>query len=291
MKTVKRSLIISLVPIVTTLTAFAQTGTPAGQASTTNETKGNAPAWRASQVIGTDVKNSASESIGEVEDLVINMKDGEILAVVISSGGFLGIGNSLSAVPLQVLRYDVNDKAFKTKLTKEQLGEAPQFKSDAWPDYSDASSTEALRSFRASIDGDVTGTDNSSRNVTGTDYTRNTAGTHSNTRNTTGTDNNARKVTDADNTAHNKKAENRDYNPTDQGNSSRDVQITKDIRSGIMDADLSFNAKNIKIITSNERVTLKGVVESHDEHEKILKIARNHASTAQITDELKVNSK
>lgn len=282
MKTIQRSLLISIVPILTPLTAFAQTGTPAEQASAANETKGNAPAWRASQVIGTDVKNSASESIGEVEDLVINMKDGEILAVVISSGGFLGIGNSLSAVPLAVLRYDVNDKAFKTKLTKEQLGKAPQFKSDAWPDYSDASSSEALRTFRASIDGDVTGTNNNTRNTTGTD---------NNTRNRIGTVNNDRKVTEPDNTAHNKKAENKDYNPTDQGNSSKDIQITKDIRSGIMDTDLSFNAKNIKIITRNENVTLKGVVDSHDEHEAILRIARNHANTAKISDDLKVNSK
>ena len=78
---------------------------------------------------------------------------------------------------------------------------------------------------------------------------------------------------------------------TDQGNSEKDVQITKDIRSSIMDADLSFNAKNIKIITRNENVTLKGVVESHAEHQAILVIAKNHANAAKITDDLKVNAK
>ncbi len=95
-----------------------------------------------------------------------------------------------------------------------------------------------------------------------------------------------------DNTAQNEKEMKKDaVTPTDQGNSSKDVQITKDIRSGIMDKDLSFNAKNIKIITRNEHVTLKGVVESPAEHQAILKIAGNHANTAKITDDLKVKSK
>ncbi len=55
--------------------------------------------------------------------------------------------------------------------------------------------------------------------------------------------------------------------------------------------DLSFNAKNIKIITRDGHITLKGVVESDAEHQTILKIAENHANTAMITDDLKVNYK
>jgi len=251
MKTIKRTLLISLIPLLVPMTAFADKDKQAELVSPIAGTKGNADSWRASQVIGLNVKNAADESIGEVEDLVLNMKDGEILSVVISSGGFLGIADTLSAVPVSALRYDDTAKAFKTKLTKEQLGKAPQFKNNAWPDYNDATSMEAMRSYRDSIGGDVTAPDN---------------------------------------TAQNEKAKNRDENPTDQGNSDKDVQITKDIRSSIMDKDLSFNAKNIKIITQNEHVTLKGVVESHDEHEAVLKIARNHANTAKITDDLKVKS-
>jgi len=152
-----------------------------------------------------------------------------------------------------VLRYDGNAKAFKTKLTKEQLGKAPQFKSTTWPDYNDSSNTETLRSYRDTIGSDVKYPDNS---------------------------------------AENKKPENKDVMvPTDQGNSDRDVQITKDIRSAIVATDLSFNAKNVKIITKDENVVLKGVVESKEEHDSVLKIAQDHANSAKITDELKVNTK
>lgn len=252
MKTIPRSLLISLVPIFAPLAVFAEAEKQEEIESPVPGTKGNADSWRASQVMGVDVKNAGDETIGKVEDLVLDMKGGEILAVIVSSGGFLGVDDTLSAVPVAILRYDKRAKAFKTKLTKEQLGKAPQFKKDAWPDYSDATSAEALRSYRDSIGGDVSKPDNTAQN-----------------------DEEMKK--DA-------------VDPTDQGNSDKDIQITKDIRSSIMDTDLSFNAKNIKVITRNEHVTLRGVVKSDAERKAIVKIAGNHANTGKITNDLKVDN-
>lgn len=142
MKTIQRSLLISLVPILATLTAYGETHHKTELVSPVRGTKGSASSWRASQVIGLNVKNSTEETIGEVEDLVLDMTSGEVLAVIISSGGFLGIADTLSAVPVTALRYDVSAKAFKTTLTKQQIGKAPQFKTNTWPDYNDAASKE-----------------------------------------------------------------------------------------------------------------------------------------------------
>ena len=149
--------------------------------------------------------------------------------------------------------YDANAKAFKTKLTKEQLVKAPQFKSTEWPDYNDTTTSDKLRAYRDSIGGDVTAPDNSAQNE--------------------------------------KEMKKNGLTPTDQGTSEKDMQITKDIRAGIMAADLSFDSKNIKIITKDEHVVLKGVVENHAEHQTILKIAKEHANSAKITDELTMKSK
>ena len=249
MKSIPLNILITLVPLFTPLTAFAES---AAIVSSVPES-GTTASWRASEVIGQSVKNAGDETIGEVEDLLIDMKNGQIHVVVISSGGFLGMGDTLSAVPVTALRYDVDAKAFKTKLTKEQLVKAPQFKKTEWPDFSTATNMEAMRSYRDSIGGDVTAPDN---------------------------------------TAQNEKSENRqNMIPTDQGDSAKDIQITKDIRSSIVATDYSFNAKNIKIITKDEYVVLKGVVETTAEHQGILKIAQNHANSAKITDELKVNNK
>ena len=265
MKNIQRTLLVSLVPLLTPLTAMAETGERADRTNSIQDREGKGHAWRASNVIGTNVKNADNETIGEVEDIVLDMKNGEVIAVIISSGGFLGIGESLSAVPVSVVLYDDQAKGFKTRLTKEQLGRAPQFKADEWPDYSDTTSSEALRSFRATLDGGA--------------HDRDT---------TTRTDNTAR---DADNTAQNKKDENRARTPMDQGNSAADIKMTKDIRSGIMDTDMSSNAKNIKIVSRNERVTLNGVVDSHDEHQAILKIAESHCEKARVTDNLVVKTR
>lgn len=251
MTTIQRSLLTSIIPLLAPLACYAEK--PTDLVSPVAGTKGNADSWRAAQIIGLDVKNSADETIGEVKDLILDLKSEKILAVVISSGGFLGIADTLSSVPLSVLRYDAETKAFKTKLTKEQLSKAPQFKSLEWPDYSQAATMESLRSYRNSVGGDVSAPDNS---------------------------------------AQNKKEVNKNsLTPIDQGNSEKDVQITKDIRAAIMGTDLSFNAKNIKIITKDEYVTLKGVVENHEEHEAILQIAKKHANYTIITDELKDKSK
>ncbi len=252
MKAFQRNILIALVPMLTPLIALAETSENRALISSVSRTKGAATAWRASEVIGQSVKNAGDETIGEVQDLLVDMKSGEIHAVVVSAGGFLGIGDVLTAVPVSALRFDVEAKAFKTKLTKEQLGNAPQFKPTTWPDYSDATTIDAMRSYRDSIGGDVTAPDNSAQN---------------------------------ENTA------NKDVTPVDQGNSEKDMKITQDIRSSVIGTDMSFNAKNIKIITNDERVVLKGVVETDAEHQAILKIAKNHANSAKITDELKVNVK
>lgn len=276
MKTIQRSLLLSLVPLLAPVTASAETDKQTDVVMPSPVTKEGANSWRASQVMGLNVKNADDETIGEVEDLVLDMKSGKILAVVISSGGFLGMADTLSAVPVSVLRYDGAAKALKTKLTKDQLVKAPQFKADAWPNYNDEKTTHALRSYSNTIGGTDMESDRTLDRTTDRAIAKNKAD---------------REVTAPDNTAQNAKDTNRAETPTDQGNSEKDIQITKDIRSSIMDKELSFNAKNIKIITRNEYVSLKGVVESEAEHQEILKIARNHANTAKITDELKVDSK
>ncbi|RYD41529.1 MAG: BON domain-containing protein, partial [Verrucomicrobiaceae bacterium] len=94
---------------------------------------------------------------------------------------------------------------------------------------------------------------------------------------------------EADNTAANKAdADGNNVTPVDQGNSAADLKTTKDLRSAVVDADLSFNAKNIKIITNNGHVTLRGVVETKDEHAAVLKLVHNHVDKNNVTDALTV---
>jgi hyperosmotically inducible periplasmic protein len=75
----------------------------------------------------------------------------------------------------------------------------------------------------------------------------------------------------------------------DQSNSSADLKITQAIRQALVkDGELSTTAKNIKIITTNGQVTLRGPVKNAQEKAKIAQLARSAAGGAKIDDQLDV---
>ena len=89
--------------------AFAQTPTATGDranmapaaASDTSSFQGN---WRASKVVGLSVYNDNNESLGSINDLLTD-KNGNIKAVVIGVGGFLGVGEHLVAIPFDKIKF------------------------------------------------------------------------------------------------------------------------------------------------------------------------------------------
>ena len=88
--------------------AFAQTQTP----TTTTDRANTAAAsdssfqgtWRASKVVGLSVYNDNNESLGSINDLLTD-KGGNIKAVVIGVGGFLGVGEHLVAIPYDKIKF------------------------------------------------------------------------------------------------------------------------------------------------------------------------------------------
>jgi hyperosmotically inducible periplasmic protein len=96
--------------------------------------------------------------------------------------------------------------------------------------------------------------------------------------------------TKPDNTAINERDRSRETQTSgDQSNSSADLKITQAIRQALMkDSELSTTAKNIKIITNNGQVTLRGPVKNAQEKAKIDQLARSAAGGAKIDDQLDV---
>jgi osmotically-inducible protein OsmY len=75
----------------------------------------------------------------------------------------------------------------------------------------------------------------------------------------------------------------------DQLNSSVDLKTTQAIRQALMkDDELSMTAKNIKVITANGHVTLRGPVKTAQEKTKIDQLAKSAAGGAQIDNQLDV---
>jgi len=93
-----------------------------------------------------------------------------------------------------------------------------------------------------------------------------------------------------DNTAKNKRDASGDTKtPIDQDEDSGDLKITQNIRSRITDEkNMSINARNVKIVTSQGKVTLRGPVENAKEKEAIENIARDVAGETNVTSEIEV---
>jgi sporulation protein YlmC with PRC-barrel domain len=75
----------------------------ANTATTLNESSLHGD-WRASKVVGLNVYNANNESIGSINDLLMD-KSGNIKAVVLGVGGFLGMGEHLVAVPFDKVKF------------------------------------------------------------------------------------------------------------------------------------------------------------------------------------------
>ena len=75
--------------------------------------------------------------------------------------------------------------------------------------------------------------------------------------------------------------------PEDQKETESDIKITADIRQAIIkNKSLSVDAQNVKIITRNGVVTLRGPVASEAESMKLQKIAKKTRGVVRVDNQL-----
>jgi sporulation protein YlmC with PRC-barrel domain len=91
----------------------------------TSTASGHTAAIRAKKAINTDVKDLEGNTIGEVQDIVLDKLSSNIMFAVVSFGGFLGIGEKYHPIPWEMLDYDPDEGAYIINVTKEQLEAAP----------------------------------------------------------------------------------------------------------------------------------------------------------------------
>ena len=81
-----------------------------------------------SALIGTKVKNANNDTVGSVNDIYLD-KDGSVKMVIVSVGGFLGVGSKAVAVKWSDITYGKDGDSLKlsTNLSKEALTGMPDF--------------------------------------------------------------------------------------------------------------------------------------------------------------------
>jgi sporulation protein YlmC with PRC-barrel domain len=90
---------------------------------------------KASNVIGASVTNPEGEKLGSISDLTMSA-NGRVRFAILSSGGVLGMGGKLIAVPMKALSFK-DDKNAILDISKKKLATAPSFDEKDWPDMSD----------------------------------------------------------------------------------------------------------------------------------------------------------
>jgi sporulation protein YlmC with PRC-barrel domain len=208
---------------------------------------------KASKLMGDPVHNLQDEDLGKVENFAVDLPAGRIVAVIISSGGFMGMDNELSAVPPTAFRFNAEQDTLQLDTSKDSLVSSPHFKASEWPDLSQSDYFGRVYSAYNTEPYFTTGADNTRRNVRDRDS--------------------------------------RTLTPIDQGNSQADVDTTAQIRKEINDdSGMTTNAKNVKIITLNGHVTLRGPVDSEAEKNRIAEIAKRIASAGNVDNQLEVST-
>ena len=76
--------------------------------------------------------------------------------------------------------------------------------------------------------------------------------------------------------------------PLNQNENQADIKITADIRSKVVDTEMSVGAQNVKIITQDGKVTLQGPVQTADEKTQIEDIARDVAGKDNVDSQLEI---
>lgn len=212
---------------------------------------------RATELIGLTVKNHQDDSIGDINEIILNGAHERITAFVVSSGGFLGIADTLSVLPAEAIT--VTKEAVIVDATKESLEQSPRFTTETWPksmndpDY--LVNIYTPYQFRGDTKSDV--------------------------------DINANAVTETDDTP--KTDPNTAITAQDQSNDAGDVAVTTNIRRKLVaNDDFSFSAKNVRVITINGKVTLAGQVASKEEKMEVEKIAKEESGEGMVSSQLTV---
>jgi sporulation protein YlmC with PRC-barrel domain len=91
------------------------------------ETELIAPGWRASKLIGSEVRNDKGEKIGSIDDLIVS-PDGTLSVAVVNVGGFIDIAGRKVAIPVGQFQKLAAGKAVLRGATKDELKKLPEFR-------------------------------------------------------------------------------------------------------------------------------------------------------------------
>jgi hypothetical protein len=114
---------------------------------TKDRTASSKPLIASDRVEGTAVYDPNGKHIGTVKRMMIEKVSGRVAYVVMSFGGFLGVGGDTYILPWDTLKYDTSMEGYRTAITEEQVRGAPTFYQKADYDWSDRERERELHDY------------------------------------------------------------------------------------------------------------------------------------------------
>jgi len=102
------------------------------------DNKAQAQIWKSTDLIGKTVKNTSNETLGTVEDVVIDAKHGKVVYVAVAHGEVLGFGGKLFAVDPRLILQATDNSCAILEIKKADLGNAKGFDANQWPTEPDS---------------------------------------------------------------------------------------------------------------------------------------------------------
>lgn len=93
--------------------------------------------YRGSKIIGATVRDPHDKKIGEIKDIMLDSRRGEIAYAVVNFGGVMGVGSKYHAIPWQALTPGDDGRYYVLQADREIISQAPGFDRGRWPDMSD----------------------------------------------------------------------------------------------------------------------------------------------------------
>jgi sporulation protein YlmC with PRC-barrel domain len=101
----------------------------------------------AESLTGEKIVNESGDVLGTVQHVMLDIHEGRIAYLVLSFGGFLGLGEKLFAIPWHSFALDVDNKWLVLNVPKEKLQNAPGFDKDKWPSMGDPAWTQQVHGY------------------------------------------------------------------------------------------------------------------------------------------------
>lgn len=130
--------------------AFASPGALADTAQTSQPPQGAASAqsragqdMRVSQIIGKSIEDRGGRRVGEVEDLIIDTRNGKVAYAVITTSGYAEGGNRRVALPIDKVSGSVNRDRITLDVDPSRLASFPSFEEGRYPDWAQLGRAES----------------------------------------------------------------------------------------------------------------------------------------------------